>query len=178
MNPRCLAGSLVWALHDRDFPVHMARRVTEQTLGRWRLPKTSETAALVVSELVTNATQHACPPVELTLALFAVSSQGKGGSSSIQIDVRDGAATMPMHKSGGSEGGFGLTVVAALADLSFHPHIASGSGGKVVRAVLPITDSEARHATVLVPRADVGPRLDDRFPSRLGDPLPTALNPT
>ncbi|MCW2937399.1 MAG: hypothetical protein JWN00_384, partial [Actinomycetia bacterium] len=42
--------------------------------------------------------------------------------------------TMPVRRGGGDDGGFGLTVVTALADLSFHPQ----PDGKIVRAVLPV----------------------------------------
>ena len=48
-------------------PVRLARQVTREVLTAWRLAHAAETAALLVSELVTNAVRHATSADVITL---------------------------------------------------------------------------------------------------------------
>ncbi|MFG2006194.1 dihydroneopterin aldolase [Spirillospora sp. NPDC048911] len=128
-----------WRLSEGSMPVRRARRLTEQTLTWWQLPEVGEHAGLVVSELVTNAFRHGAPPVELALSL--VLDPTRVTEVALQVDVRDGASTMPVCRQGSEAGGFGLTVASRLAELSYHPRRI----GKVVRAVVPLAGSERPH---------------------------------
>jgi anti-sigma regulatory factor (Ser/Thr protein kinase) len=63
-----------------------ARRIARTTLTAWGVEEdTVDQAVLVVSELVTNAVEHALPPVALHLALPA-------GDASVHIEVDDGGS--------------------------------------------------------------------------------------
>lgn len=73
-----------------------ARRFLEDTCRRWTVPDFVADAALVVSELVTNAVRHA--GTEMRLAL----------------ELRDGALTVSVH-----DGGPGLPRVIPLAERGF-----------------------------------------------------------
>lgn len=101
-----------------------ARHAVQATLAQW--PDASETAAIVVSELVTNAVQHADPPVSLDV---------KKRCGYLHIRVTDGGTRAPQWREADAddEGGRGLPLVAALADsygYRFHPL------GKTVWAVI------------------------------------------
>ena len=56
-------------------PVRLARQVTREVLTAWRLAHMEETAALLVSELVTNAVRHATCADEITLELRVVQTR-------------------------------------------------------------------------------------------------------
>ncbi|MBP0455704.1 ATP-binding protein [Kitasatospora sp. RG8] len=90
-----------------------ARRFTRATLGAWGVDEdTTEQALLVVSELVTNAVEHALPPVALHLDHHAA-------GSALRIEVDDGG---PAPRDGTwtssctpDEHGRGSGIVARLA---------------------------------------------------------------
>lgn len=73
-----------------------------------RAPATVETAALVVSELVTNAVLHARTPVDLTL---------RWAGSQIRIEVQDDNGQVPRTKEYGPDAasGRGLLLVGSLS---------------------------------------------------------------
>jgi anti-sigma regulatory factor (Ser/Thr protein kinase) len=72
--------------HDRTSPA-AARRITRATLRDWGWrPESIDRAVLVVSELVTNAVQHALPPVTLYLEPAPTGSD----PPSVRLKVTDG----------------------------------------------------------------------------------------
>jgi CheY-like chemotaxis protein len=88
--------------------VREARAVVRDLLGRWGFHELVDDAALVVSELVTNAVEH-------TDSSCAVVVNRSGGG--VRIEVRDeGPGTPdPQPLSDTAEGGRGLMIVSALA---------------------------------------------------------------
>lgn len=86
-----------------------ARRFVVDALASWNLAEPAETAALLVTELVTNAILHAHTEIELIVAW----SKGL-----LTVAVRDGSPTAPSrrHHSAESGTGRGLVLVDALAD--------------------------------------------------------------
>ncbi|GAA3197277.1 ATP-binding protein [Actinocorallia longicatena] len=112
-----------WNLDQQDEPVRFARRGVVTALGGWGLSDLRDTAELLVSELVTNAVRHGKPPVRLTLAIER---------ERVEIRVSDGSPEPPLPRAGDEDGGFGLTVADALAEISVHTF----PGGKQIRAAL------------------------------------------
>jgi anti-sigma regulatory factor (Ser/Thr protein kinase) len=87
-----------------------ARRFTDDTLVSWGVgPPWSETARLLVTELVTNAVLHAATPAELVVDL----SDGR-----LRIEVRDDEGRRPVVGRPGPDDvhGRGLVIVDAMAD--------------------------------------------------------------
>jgi DNA-binding NarL/FixJ family response regulator len=111
-----LADAGATQTHDEavvDFPqdvvaVREARAIVRDLLRRWGFHDLVDDAALVVSELVTNAVTHA------SSAVAVVVNKSGGG---VRIEVRDqGPGTPdPQPPSDSAEGGRGLMVVSALA---------------------------------------------------------------
>ncbi|MEV6583773.1 ATP-binding protein [Streptomyces sp. NPDC051582] len=103
----------VWGLPHRPQSASAARRITRATLTRWDLDEdTIDQALLVVSELVTNAVEHALPPVALHI-------ERPARGDSVHIEVDDGG---PAPVEGAwttscapEEHGRGNALVAALA---------------------------------------------------------------
>ncbi|MFJ9025991.1 ATP-binding protein [Streptomyces sp. NPDC102259] len=90
----------------------IARRAVCTTLAEWGVDGgTVDDILLVVSELVTNAVQHAAPP--LTLSLL------RSSEDAVRVEVcSGGCAPSPVLRSADDEPeehGRGLTIVAALA---------------------------------------------------------------
>ncbi|WP_433262307.1 ATP-binding protein [Actinosynnema sp. CS-041913] len=86
-----------------------ARRLVGEAVATWGMsPDVAEDAALVVTELVSNAVDHASGPLELT-----VSRTPQG----IRIEVADQSPTMPQPRPVEVESarGRGLIIVAALS---------------------------------------------------------------
>jgi serine/threonine-protein kinase RsbW len=91
-------------------PVRLARQVTREVLGAWRLADVEETAVLLVSELVTNAARHAGSTDAITLELAAARTW-------LRIEVyrcRPGLA-VPRTPGEFDESGVGLVLVDSLA---------------------------------------------------------------
>ncbi|MCF6524100.1 ATP-binding protein [Streptomyces sp. JJ36] len=108
-----------------------ARRLTTGFLTGEHAPPHAarhlDDAALIVSELVTNATRHGRGRCRLRLSTAA---------RTVTIEVHDGCAQRPVLRAAGpdGEGGRGIALVRHLARrlvVTDHP-----SGGKTVRAVL------------------------------------------
>lgn len=104
------AGRLRLARTDK--PVLAARRYTSQTLEQWHVPpELADDALLIVSELVTNAEEHAAGtggPQEIHLTL---------GSHRLLIAVSDGNPRRPVLREADTDDEFGrgLAIIHALA---------------------------------------------------------------
>jgi two-component sensor histidine kinase len=118
------AQRVVVRLDQQAQPVREARTRLRETAVNWGMRHLLDDGVLVVSELVTNAIRHARPPVTLTLT--------KDGPTLV-IEVTDASTRPPAQADPADHGGFGLSVVHALADLSIRPH----PDGKTIRARLP-----------------------------------------
>lgn len=85
----------------------LARRFTETTLLEWGLHEAVEDAVLITSELVANVLLHTQAEPRLTL---------RRTGSRIRLEVQDSSSRMPLRKSGGAHGGWGLLLVERLSD--------------------------------------------------------------
>lgn len=105
-----------------------ARRLVVEQLRRWRCADTDD-AALVFSELVTNAVIHAAGAVRIT-----VTRDGEH----VRIDVHDNRSGRPnLRADGTNPGGLGLHIVAQLSERwGSHPT----PTGKLVWAVVSCAD--------------------------------------
>ena len=101
------------ALPDDASAPGLAREVVRETLTRWGLTHLIDDAELAVSELVTNAVQHALPPVVLRLTQ---------GADVVRVDVSDmRPATLSLVlpvSNDADESGRGRGIVAAVSDHS------------------------------------------------------------
>ncbi|MEV4556939.1 ATP-binding SpoIIE family protein phosphatase [Kitasatospora sp. NPDC049285] len=97
-----------WYLQPRHETPGRARRLAGHALRRWGLEHLSESCELMVSELVTNAIQHATRPVTLRLVRTTV----------LRCEVGDDSAALPRTRRAGpeEERGRGLQIVARCAD--------------------------------------------------------------
>ncbi|MFI9818609.1 ATP-binding protein [Saccharothrix variisporea] len=87
-----------------------ARRIVGEAVAAWGVaPDVAEDAALVVTEMVSNAVDHAAGPVELS-----VSRTRNGG---VRIEVSDSSPTQPSPRpiEVDSARGRGLIIIAALS---------------------------------------------------------------
>ena len=90
--------------------VRVSRHATRAALTAWQLAHVDETAALLVSELVTNAIRHAEGIDVVTVNLHA-------GRTWLRIEVQDADRHWPQPRIPGrhDESGFGFILVDALA---------------------------------------------------------------
>ncbi|MBD0670654.1 SpoIIE family protein phosphatase [Streptomyces sp. CBMA156] len=97
-----------WYLQPRNETPGRARRLAAHTLRRWGLDQLCEATELMVSELVTNAVQHATRPVTLSLVR----------TSRLRCEVGDDSPLLPRPRRTGPEDerGRGLQIVARSAD--------------------------------------------------------------
>ncbi|MEZ5205447.1 MAG: ATP-binding protein [Acidimicrobiales bacterium] len=104
----------------------IARRFTRAHLQRWRRDDLVDDAALLVSELVTNAVFHTRQPAFVRLVC---------GTPMLRVEVRDAGAGTPelLAPNDGERGGRGLTIVSSLARAW---GVSALPGGKVVWAEL------------------------------------------
>ncbi len=132
--------------------VAQARRLVARQLDAWSLSEISDDARLIASELLTNATLHAQPPIKMRLARL---------TSGIRLEVSDGSPEMPLMVRAGSDvmTGRGWTLVEAL----------SHDWG-----VTPISDGKLVWVTLLARPADEGvvndPAAEPLDPPRPADP--------
>ena len=91
----------------RSAPRQARRAITELVVRTGRADLAA-TAALLVSELVTNAITHASGPIGVTAACL---------DGTLRVEVRDGEPAPPIlrHSSAIDEAGRGLAVVAHIA---------------------------------------------------------------
>ncbi|MGK4582771.1 ATP-binding SpoIIE family protein phosphatase [Kitasatospora sp. HPMI-4] len=97
-----------WYLQPRHETPGRARRLAGHALRRWGLEPLAENTELMVSELVTNAVQHATRPVTLRLVRTSV----------LRCEVGDDSPVLPRARRVGpeEERGRGLQIVARCAD--------------------------------------------------------------
>lgn len=73
-----------WTLAHRPEAAAHARKITEKVLRKWGVaPEAAASVLLVVSELVTNAVEHARPPTVLRL-------QREPDAGHVRVEVTDG----------------------------------------------------------------------------------------
>ncbi|MFI7383847.1 ATP-binding protein [Streptomyces sp. NPDC049813] len=102
------------------------RRALRELLRHWGGPGKSETAELLMSELVTNALVHTDRDAELTATL---------GPHGLRVEVRDGAERQPTLRvpiADDGTNGRGLLLVQSLADAWGVAVAGAGRSGKVV----------------------------------------------
>ncbi|KAB2343444.1 ATP-binding protein [Actinomadura rudentiformis] len=128
--PATPTPSASWCLEEESWPVRAARRAVADALDAWHLERWRDDALTVTSELVTNAVSHSRPPIALTLAVMP------GPQPRLLIEVTDGSPDLPVPRSPGDHGGFGLTIANSYAEVTVVPH----GHGKAVRAVLDWPD--------------------------------------
>ena len=93
-------------------PSYLAPRIARRTLGRWLLESSCpaefvEDAKLIVDELVTNVVLHAATPAHLLASV----DDGR-----LRQEVHDRSAAPLVIEPTPATGGFGLRLVAMLAD--------------------------------------------------------------
>ncbi|MEU4116593.1 ATP-binding protein [Kitasatospora sp. NPDC028055] len=111
-----------------------ARRMVRGKLAEWGLPELVEPAALVVSELVTNAVKTGCL-ARMTVTVRRLTDR------TVRVAVRDGSRTLPVLMVAGEdeEGHRGLALVH---------HVTGGRWGASVEAYGKIVHADL---TVVVP---------------------------
>ncbi|HSO96997.1 MAG TPA: ATP-binding protein [Acidimicrobiia bacterium] len=87
----------------------VARAFLSDALLSWHQQRHSDVAALLVSELVTNAIVHGRSPVQLRVAML---------DSTIRVEVNDDSREAPIRAATRPDepGGYGLPLVDSLAD--------------------------------------------------------------
>ena len=93
-------------------PSYLAPRIARRTLGRWLLESSCpaefvEDAALIADELVSNVVVHAATPAHLMASV----EDGR-----LRQEVHDRSSGTDRVRTAATSGGFGLRVVAMLAD--------------------------------------------------------------
>lgn len=116
----------VYVLQHQPAAAAAARRVTRRVLDAWGcVGETMEDVLLVVSELVTNAVEHARPTPALRLRSVSVD-----GQAAVRVEVTDGGPLTRRPRWTGpgqmDEHGRGSVIVSCLAARS--GHVESGSG--------------------------------------------------
>lgn len=125
--------------------VGAARAFTTATLAEWELDRFQDDAALIVSELASNAVLHARTPMRLTLQ--------SDGRSFLRIEMHDDNPRQPSLAPPmvDAASGRGLPLVVAIAS---EWGISSEQGGKTVWAELG--ERPARQADCVAPPGAVG----------------------
>jgi len=115
--------------------VGLARDFTASTLRQWGVAERCDDIAIVVSELVTNALQHAWPASSGTGAGWPIQLGLFHPGHRIMCAVTDASTEVPVPREPDffAETGRGLQVVAALSDQ--WGYTASGDMGKVIWAL-------------------------------------------
>ena len=104
----------------------IARRATARAAELWRLDRElTETALLLVSELVTNAIRHGAPPVRLSLHLDR--------ARALRVEVSDSSPSAPTVGTSGPDqpSGRGMLIVQQLA-ARWGSHVPASRLGKTV----------------------------------------------
>ncbi|MEV5608272.1 ATP-binding protein [Streptomyces sp. NPDC052225] len=125
-----------WRLPRHARSVGRARMLFREQAGSWELPQdVTETAELLLSELMTNAYRHAKVPAGREIRARAVLTQDR-----LRVLVTDasGALPAPRTASAEEESGRGLALVEMLAD-EWGAEVREGGVGKVVWFELGLT---------------------------------------
>ncbi|MFK4097886.1 ATP-binding protein [Streptomyces anthocyanicus] len=113
-----------WVFPAAPDAVRTARSLVRRTLGEWRLDSVGDIAALLVSELVTNALRHATGPIGVRLvrspapaAPAAPAAGGDGADGVLLVEVSDPLPDPPRERVArpDDEDGRGLQLVASAA---------------------------------------------------------------
>jgi anti-sigma regulatory factor (Ser/Thr protein kinase) len=140
---RCGLGdhAVSWLLAREPAEVRRGREQARKALCGWGLGEHAELAALIVSELVTNAIRHGGGTVRVGMA---------NAAGDLRVDVHDDGGGRPVRRQPfpDDEAGRGLALIDALIDVQggerWVTEDASGSGKTVcVRICLPDEDSRA-----------------------------------
>jgi len=112
-----------------------ARAWTREILREWRLSGLADTAALIVSELVTNSVQASRRLTMSAVRLILVSDRRE-----LTVLVRDcgAGAPEPRHPDADDECGRGLMLVESVSDQSGWYLSDEGAPGKVVWAAISV----------------------------------------
>jgi serine phosphatase RsbU (regulator of sigma subunit)/anti-sigma regulatory factor (Ser/Thr protein kinase) len=134
--------SAAWRLPGEPRRVAECRRLVRETLRGWDLGALTETVELLVSELVTNAIQHAGGEIRLRL---------QRDDGSLLCEVCDHTRTPPelREQSATAEHGRGILLVNALSRKWGHRRTAAG---KIVWFTLDQDSEAARYQGMIVPR--------------------------
>ncbi|MFD9795717.1 ATP-binding protein [Streptomyces sp. NPDC059070] len=98
-----------WARHPRC--VGLARSELRKALADWGLMSVEDEALIVLSELITNAVRHAhASPGREIETRYLREADG------VRIEVHDADDRLPAARVPGETGGWGLSVIDALAD--------------------------------------------------------------
>jgi anti-sigma regulatory factor (Ser/Thr protein kinase) len=117
-----------------------ARRLVRDTLATWGLAAVTDAAEAVASELAANAATAALPPAAGRPAIIlAVYDRPPG----VTIFVWDNGPGKPEPANAGrdAESGRGLAIIDALTESDWDWWATPDSGGKVVRATIPATQT-------------------------------------
>ncbi|WP_245984933.1 SpoIIE family protein phosphatase [Streptomyces tateyamensis] len=101
------ARTVGWTLPAEPTAVSRARRLVRGALAEWQLEELSDTAELLVSELVTNSVRYASAPIGVRLTL----------GETLLVEISDPLPDPPRerHAAAADEGGRGLELVRRLA---------------------------------------------------------------
>lgn len=101
-----------WVFPAAPDAVRTARSLVRRTLGEWRLDSVEDIAALLVSELVTNALRHATGPIGVRLVRGPAEAAGV-----LLVEVSDPLPDPPRERLArpDDEDGRGLQLVASAA---------------------------------------------------------------
>lgn len=161
MSTQNPSGSFVSALRFAAVPtaVGCARVFARQTLFAWQRPDAAEVAALVTSELVTNAvtatgTTDPHPSYAALAAIPVIRVRLKLHGTALVIEVRDASTQPPVlqKRAQDAEHGRGLLIVHAESErwgTTYLPKI----GGKIVWAEIALRRPDVLSAAQLRPVA-------------------------
>ncbi|MER6355099.1 ATP-binding protein [Streptomyces sp. NPDC001634] len=113
-SPSALPKDIEWRLPRHARSVGRARTLLREQATSWKLPnEVTETAVLLLSELMTNAYRHAKVPPGREIRARCILEADR-----LHVSVTDANDTLPTPReaSPDDEGGRGLTLVEALAD--------------------------------------------------------------
>ncbi|MGV9252764.1 ATP-binding protein [Streptomyces sp. NPDC003697] len=112
-SPAALPQDIEWRLPRHARSVGRARTLLREQATSWKLPdEVTETAVLLLSELMTNAYRHAKVPPGREIRARCVLEANR-----LRVSVTDAGDTLPARREAApdDESGRGLALVAALA---------------------------------------------------------------